>query len=110
MGSERNSHILTYQTTKQTGCMYFDGESATLFGSGMMDTQMLFIYGNVTGPHVDDDHRFRGLEDEYNRASGLCQWVQDKGLGGLGWGVEGISVGEIVDEDECYGAVVAGGG
>lgn len=90
MGSERNSHILTYQTTKQTGCMYFDGESATLFGSGMMDTQMLFIYGNVTGPHVDDDHRFRGLEDEYNRASGLCQWVQDKGLGGLGWGVEGI--------------------
>lgn len=90
MGSERNSHILTYQTTKQTGCMYFDGESATLFGSGMMDTQMLFIYGNVTGPHVDDGRRFRGLEDEYNRASGLCQWVQDKGLGGLGWGVEGI--------------------
>uniref|UniRef100_A0A093VIB6 non-specific serine/threonine protein kinase n=1 Tax=Talaromyces marneffei PM1 TaxID=1077442 RepID=A0A093VIB6_TALMA len=45
MGSERNSHILTYQTTKQIGCLYFDGESATLFGSGMMDTQMLFIYG-----------------------------------------------------------------
>lgn len=90
MGSERNSHILTYQTTKQAGCLYFDGESATLFGSGMMDAQMLFIYGNVTGPPVDDGHRFRGLEDEYNRASGLCQWVQEKGLGGLGWGVEGI--------------------
>ncbi|KAI7977677.1 hypothetical protein EIK77_010268 [Talaromyces pinophilus] len=90
MGSERNSHILTYQTTKQTGCLYFDGESATLFGSGMMDAQMLFIYGNVTGPHVDDGRRFRGLEDEYNRASGLCQWVKDKSLGGLGWGVEGI--------------------
>lgn len=90
MGSERNSHILTYQTTKQTGCLYFDGESATLFGSGMMDTQMLFIYGNVTGPHVDDGRRFRGLQDEYDRASGLCQWVQDKRLGGLGWGVEGI--------------------
>lgn len=90
MGSERNSHILTYQTTKQTGCLYFDGESATLFGAGMMDTQMLFIYGNVTGPRVDDGRRFRGLEDEYNRASGLCQWVQDKGLVGLGWGVEGI--------------------
>ncbi|QGA21061.1 hypothetical protein EYB26_008771 [Talaromyces marneffei] len=90
MGSERNSHILTYQTTKQIGCLYFDGESATLFGSGMMDTQMLFIYGNVTGPRVDDGHGLRGLEDEYNRASGLCKWVQDKGLGGLGWGMEGI--------------------
>ncbi|OKL63250.1 hypothetical protein UA08_01844 [Talaromyces atroroseus] len=91
MGSSRNSHILTYQTTKPTGCLYFDGESATLMGTGQMDTQMLFIYGNVTGPQVDGEgRRFRGLEDEYNRASGLCQWARDKNLGGPGWGVEGI--------------------
>jgi hypothetical protein len=90
MGSARNSHILTYQTTRPAGCLYFDGESATLMGAGQMDSQMLFIYGNVTGPNVGDGRRFRGLEDEYNRASGLCQWAQDKSLGGPGWGVEGI--------------------
>ena len=54
MGSGRNSHILTYQTTKQIGCLYFDGESATLFGSGMMDAQMLFILGVVRTAYTHD--------------------------------------------------------
>jgi hypothetical protein len=88
MGSDRNSHLLTYQTTKQVGCLYFDGESATLMGSGQMDALMLFIYGNVTGP--EKGGRWRGLADEYDRASKICDWVENRGVGGRGWGVEGI--------------------
>ncbi|KAF2639955.1 hypothetical protein P280DRAFT_549796 [Massarina eburnea CBS 473.64] len=30
------------------------------------------------------------LEDEYFRARGLCQWISENGLGGPGWGYEGI--------------------
>lgn len=88
MGSSRNSYLLTYQTTRPVGCLYFDGESATLMGTGQMDSQMLFIYGNLTGPPNQDG--WRGLFDEYSRATNICKWVQDRGLGGLGWGVEGV--------------------
>ncbi|KAF2477970.1 uncharacterized protein BDR25DRAFT_308808 [Lindgomyces ingoldianus] len=30
------------------------------------------------------------LEDEYFRARGLCKWLVSRGLGGIGWGYEGI--------------------
>ncbi|KAN0091710.1 hypothetical protein V8E51_017557 [Hyaloscypha variabilis] len=89
MGGDRNSHMLTYQTTRKTKCIYFDGESATLFGSGQLDTQMLQIWGNLSGPARPDDG-WRGLWEEYARAIGLCDWLQDKELGGSGWGFEGI--------------------
>lgn len=89
MGSSTNSHMLTYQTTRPMKCIYFDGESATLFGAGRMDTQMLQIYGNLSGP-VQDGRGFRGLYDEYARATGLCDWLSEKKLGGPGWGFEGI--------------------
>ncbi|RDW89704.1 hypothetical protein BP6252_01736 [Coleophoma cylindrospora] len=88
MGSFRNSHMLTYQTTRPMKCIYFDGESATLMGSGQMDTQMLHLYGNVSGP--SNGERFRGLFDEYARATGLCDWIHEKKLGGSGWGFEGV--------------------
>jgi len=81
--------MLTYQTTRRTKCIYFDGESATLFGSGQLDTQMLQIWGNVSGP-TRPDTGFGGLWEEYARAIGLCDWLQDKELGGPGWGFEGI--------------------
>lgn len=87
MGSSRNTHILTYQTTRPMKCIYFDGESAALFGRGQLDSQMLHIYGNVSGPPQD---HFWGLYDEYARANGLCDWLSEKNLGGLGWGFEGI--------------------
>ncbi|KAG9247567.1 hypothetical protein BJ878DRAFT_166359 [Calycina marina] len=90
MGGHRNSHMLTYQTKRAVKVLYFDGESATLFGNGQMDTQMLHIYGNVTGAPRDSENRFRGLWDEYARAIGLCSWIEEKRLGGLGWGFEGI--------------------
>jgi hypothetical protein len=90
MGNTRNSHMLTYQTTRQVKCIYFDGESATLFGTGQLDTQMLHIFGNVTGPPSTPENAFRGLWQEYARAIGLCDWVQKRNLGGNGWGVEGI--------------------
>lgn len=89
MGGDRNSHMLTYQTTRRTKCIYFDGESAALFGSGQLDTQMLQIWGNLSGPGRPDDG-WRGLWEEYARAIGLCDWLHDKELGGPGWGFEGI--------------------
>lgn len=89
MGSTRSSHLLTFQTTRTVKCVYFDGESATLMGTGRMDTQMLHVYGNVSGPD-SNGHFGPGLVQEYDRARGLCAWVHEKGLGGRGWGVEGF--------------------
>jgi hypothetical protein len=89
MGGSRNSHMLTYQTTRAVKCIYFDGESATLFGTGQLDTQMLHIWGNLSGP-ARPDTRYGGLWEEYARAIGLCDWLSEKGLGGPGWGFEGI--------------------
>jgi hypothetical protein len=83
MGGSRNSHMLTYQTTRPIKCIYFDGESATLFGTGQLDTQMLHIFGNVSGP-PSSGSGFRGLWPEYARAIGLCDWLEEKGLGGPG--------------------------
>lgn len=74
-----------YQTTRRARCVYFDGESATLFGDGQMDTQMLHIYGNTSGPPRGGF----GLWEEYARATGLCNWLDGAGLGGPG-GFEGI--------------------
>ncbi|TVY50775.1 Uncharacterized protein LCER1_G007280, partial [Lachnellula cervina] len=90
MGGTRNSHMLTYQTTRPVKCIYFDGESATLFGTGQMDTQMLHIWGNVTGPPRPEHGGFRFLWEEYARASGICDWFRGEGLGGPGWGYEGV--------------------
>lgn len=87
MGSSRNSFLLTYQTTRPIKALYFDGESAALMGLGQMDTQMLQLFGNVSGPPGGG---FFGLGQEYLRAHGLCQWFEDAGLGGRGWGFEGI--------------------
>ncbi|TGO87166.1 hypothetical protein BPOR_0245g00040 [Botrytis porri] len=83
MGSTRNSHLLTFQATRTAKCAYFDGESATLMGTGRMHTQMLHIYGNVTGPDPNG-HFGPGLVQEYDRARGLCSWVHERGLGGKG--------------------------
>lgn len=87
MGSSRHSFLLTYQTTRPVRALYFDGESAALMGLGQMDTQMLQLFGNVTGPPGSG---FMGLGQEYMRAHGLCQWFEDAGLGGPGWGFEGV--------------------
>ncbi|KAI1259506.1 hypothetical protein F5Y18DRAFT_409318 [Xylariaceae sp. FL1019] len=91
MGSFPNSHILTYQTTKPTRAIYFDGESATLMGLGQLDSQMLQIYGNVSGPPLGNNSGGpRGLGAEYARAHGLCNWLLRAGLRGPGWGFEGL--------------------
>ncbi|KAH8682336.1 hypothetical protein BX600DRAFT_505941 [Xylariales sp. PMI_506] len=86
MGSTRDSHLLTYQTTKPVKALYFDGESATLMGLGQLDTQMLHVFGNVSGP----PHDGWGLYEEYARAAGLCDWLEATGLRGDGRGYEGI--------------------
>jgi hypothetical protein len=88
MGSTTNTHMLTYQTTRAVQVLYFDGESAALQGTGQLDSQMLHIFGNVTGP-IHNNHTFK-LFDEYARAIGLCDWLFKNKLGGIGWGFEGV--------------------
>lgn len=89
MGSSRNSFLLTYQTTRPVKALYFDGESAALMGLGQLDTQMLHLFGNVSGPPTGG-RGFIGLGQEYLRAHGLCNWLEDVGLRGQGWGIEGV--------------------
>lgn len=81
MGSTRTSRMLTYQTMGPVKCLYFDGLSAGLINMGQLDSQMLFLYGNSSGPPA---------VDEYRRAVDLCGWIHENGFGGSGWGVEGI--------------------
>ncbi len=79
--------MLTYQTTRTVQVLYFDGESAALQGAGQLDSQMLHIFGNVTGP-IHYNHSF--VFDEYTRAVRLCDWLFENKLGGIGWGFEGV--------------------
>ncbi|KAL9599245.1 MAG: hypothetical protein Q9219_003947 [cf. Caloplaca sp. 3 TL-2023] len=88
MGSTRNSFLSTYQTTRSAKCLYFDGASGALGENGTMDTQMLFLYGNTTGP--SGNHSAQFLWDEYGRAQHLCEWLREHGLATPGRGIEGI--------------------
>ncbi|EFX04722.1 hypothetical protein CMQ_1650 [Grosmannia clavigera kw1407] len=88
MGASRHSWMLTYQTTRPLRLLYFDGESATLMGLGQLDSQMLVLYGNVSGPPGSGGFAIMG--DEYARARGLCDWLLRAGLRGRGWGYEGV--------------------
>ncbi|OAP61335.1 hypothetical protein AYL99_03538 [Fonsecaea erecta] len=90
MGSSRNSHLLTYQNVRPVPCLYFDGMSAALMGTGPLDSQMVFLCGNTTCSEEGGNGTWRSLFDEYARAAALCQWVQSNELGGVGWGIEGI--------------------
>ncbi|KAI4279894.1 MAG: hypothetical protein L6R38_004880 [Xanthoria sp. 2 TBL-2021] len=89
MGSTRNSFLSTYQTTRPVKCIYFDGASGALGENGTMDMQMLFLYGNTTGPPGKHSGA-KFLWDEYARAQQLCGWLQEHGLDVSGQGVEGI--------------------
>ncbi|KAL8999734.1 MAG: hypothetical protein Q9188_005824, partial [Gyalolechia gomerana] len=89
MGSTRNTCLSTYQTTQPVKCLYFDGASGALGENGTMDTQMLFLYGNTTGPPGQISSA-QFLWDEYARAQNLCDWLQGHGLDAPGQGIEGI--------------------
>jgi hypothetical protein len=81
-GSGRNAHMLTYQSVKPIGCLYFDGMSAALMGTGQLDSQMVFLYGNTTGPSQPEPAGpGPGVFGELGRAQRLCQWVWDKRIG-----------------------------
>ena len=86
MGSTRNSFLFIYQTTRPVKCLYFDGASGVLGDNGTMDTQMLFLYGNTTGPPGKNSSA-DFLWDEYGRAEHLCAWLRDVSPGE---GIEGI--------------------
>ena len=89
MGSTRNSFLSTYQTTRPAKCLYFDGASASLWGSGTLDTQMLLVYGNTTGIPATNSSRPVSW-DEYDRARRLCGWIHEQKAGVPGQGIEGI--------------------
>ncbi|KAL9613013.1 MAG: hypothetical protein Q9167_002403 [Letrouitia subvulpina] len=82
--------MMTYQTTRKVQCLYFDGMSAVLAGNGRVDSQMAFIFGNVTGPQKPSDPAKGILGDDLMRAQGMCDWILTRDLGGLGWGIEGF--------------------
>lgn len=117
-GASPESRMLTYRTTRDIQCLYFDGTSASLMDDGSMDAQMLLIHnnsGNIPdwspfqppprqndsygqppcrmpgrGSPTDNCTHWNPLQAEYDRAEGLCHFIKEKGLGGYGWGYEGI--------------------
>ncbi|VUC23450.1 unnamed protein product [Clonostachys rosea] len=111
MGSLPDSRLLTYRTERKVGFLYFDGMSANLMSNGV-ESQMTFLYGDSDSvpkhPHgppgrpprppnkppgiskEDGPKGWNPLDDEYFRAQGLCKWVEEHNLGGLGWGIEAI--------------------
>ncbi|KAF2805359.1 uncharacterized protein BDZ99DRAFT_480735 [Mytilinidion resinicola] len=105
MGNLPDSRLLTYRTTRPVRAVYFDGMSASLMGDGTK-SQMVFLYNGTDGipkrewPRPgrppgrggknDGDRHWNPLEDEYFRARGLCAWLKEEGLGGRGWGYEGV--------------------
>src|SRR5437588_10166304 len=81
----------TYQSVTPIGCLYFNGMSAVLMGTGQLDSQMVFLYGNTTRLSQSEPARpGPDLFGELGGAQRLCQWVRNTDLGGLGWGVEGM--------------------
>jgi hypothetical protein len=88
-GSGRNAHMLTYQSVKPIGCLYFDGMSAAMMGTGQLNSQMVFLYGNTTGPSQPEPAGpGPGVFGELGRAQRLCQW----GAGQTNWvGLDGES-------------------
>ncbi|KAK3071390.1 hypothetical protein LTR53_008701 [Teratosphaeriaceae sp. CCFEE 6253] len=113
-GLREDSHQLTFRTTKEVQCLYFDGTSASLMDDGSMDTQMLLLLNSSAhvpdhpawakppprngshsqppceGPHDSNCTRWNPIQAEYDRAQGLCDLIKQERLGGLGWGFEGI--------------------
>ncbi|KAK5108812.1 hypothetical protein LTR62_007786 [Meristemomyces frigidus] len=110
-GIGRDSHLLTYRTTKDVKCLYFDGTSASLEDDGSMDAQMLLLHNisanvpehpgwaplpprNATicfpGRNETNCTHWNPLQAEYDRANGLCDLITSQNLGGPGWGFEGI--------------------
>ena len=88
MGSTRNSFLSTYQTKHPAKCLYFDGASGALGKDGTMDTQMLFLYGNTTGPPGKNSSA-DFLWDDYARGDRLCEWLQSHNVR-TGQGIESI--------------------
>ena len=105
LGTFPNSHMLTYRTVRDVRCLYFDGTSASLMQEGSMDSQNVFIHNSSANvpptprfgrpPPENGTHNGTGnwtspIQPEYDRAHGLCDFIKEKSLGGLGWGYEGI--------------------
>ncbi|KAL8876133.1 MAG: hypothetical protein Q9198_005616, partial [Flavoplaca austrocitrina] len=89
MGSTQNSFLSTYVTTRPVKCLYLDGASGALGENGTMDMQMLFLYGNTTGPAGRQSNPYF-LWDEYDRAKRMCSWLHEHGFDIPGTGIEGI--------------------
>lgn len=110
-GIAPESHMLTFRTTKDVRCMYFDGASASLIDDGSLDSQMVFLHNSSAAVPEDPDWGpppenpcppgqppeerknctvWNPLQPEYDRANWLCGFMRENGLGGRGWGYEGV--------------------
>ena len=63
----------TFVTTRDVRVLVFDGMSAALGQSGTLDSQMVFLYGEVK----DGNGRMGPVFDEYTRARDLCAWAEE---------------------------------
>jgi hypothetical protein len=94
-GSGRNTHMLTYQSVKPIGCLYFDGMGAALMGTGHLDLQMVFLYDNTTNlSHSEPAGPGAGVLGELRRAERLCHWVQGNDFGWAWMGSRGYGQNE----------------
>jgi hypothetical protein len=59
-------------------------------GTGQLDSQMVFIFGNTSGPPLPPSRHQGPLKGEHGRVRGLCKWIRENNVGGPGWGVEGV--------------------
>lgn len=105
------AHMLSFRTTRDVKCMYFDGSSAALMSDGSMDSQMVFLHNSSANvprspvwgippdnpciPGQPPEERknctiWDPLHAEYERAAGLCSFIWENDLGGRGWGYEGV--------------------
>ncbi|KAF2687780.1 hypothetical protein K458DRAFT_294470, partial [Lentithecium fluviatile CBS 122367] len=99
MGNMPDSRMLTYRTARNIQAIYFDGTSATarflrwcFYTTGR--TTCLNVADVDESPRLPPGRRPPGhwnpLQEEYFRARELCKWIVASGLGGKGWGYEGI--------------------
>lgn len=79
-GRGRETWLHTYVTTRDVKVLVLDGMSAALGRDGSLDSQKVFLYGEVK-----NDTRWGEpggpLGDEYQRAKDLCAWAASLGGG-----------------------------
>ncbi|GBE89557.1 predicted protein [Sparassis crispa] len=78
-GRGGQTYMLTYRNIRPMKIVYFDGMSASLSGTGWLDTQEVLIAGKGQNGEPDSIVWW----DEYTRADKLCKWAIPRGVEGI---------------------------